>query len=236
MMALVTLILSDGKEIQHSFVQTPRRVGTETTIGMSLKNSAPHFFYTHLSFQRLEGCFNRSRPKIIYLMRNPFDQLVSCYHYYKMCKPFCLYTGSWDDFFTDLYEKDKLFYGNNLDHVVGWWNVRDEHKDHILYVKYEDMIKDPRAILTQVASFLNKDLSEEVVLSILEQSTFANMQKNPATNQIYDTDNDNGASKFMRKGVIGDWKNYFNETQKSKVEQELEKKMAGLGLHFDVGA
>ena len=236
MMAMVTLILSDGKEIQHPFACMPKRIGTETTIEMLLKNQSPRFFYTHLPFQFLKECFNRSRPKAIYMMRNPFDQLVSCYHYYKMYKPFCLYTGSWDDFFTDLYEKDKLFYGNNLDHVVEWWNVRDEHKDHILYVKYEDMIKDPRAILTQVASFLNKDLSEEVVLSILEQSTFANMQTNPATNQTYDTDNDNGASKFMRKGVIGDWKNYFNETQKSKVEQELEKKMVGLGLHFDIGA
>ena len=236
MMALVSLILSDGKEIQHSFVHMPKRKGTKTTIEMSLEKPTPHFFFTHLPFELLKGCFNRSRPKIIYMMRNPFDQLVSCYNYYKMYKPFCLYTGSWDDFFTDLYEKDKLFYGDNLNHVVEWWNVRDEHKDHILYVKYEAMIKDPRAILTQVASFLGKELSEELILSILKQITFDSMQKNPLTNQITDPENDCSASKFMRKGVVGDWKNYFDERQKTKVEQELEKKVASLGLHFDIGA
>ena len=236
MMAIVTLILSDGKEIQHLFACMPQRIGTETTLEMSLKNPTPRFFFTHLPFELLKGCFN-NRPKIIYLMRNPFDQLVSCYNFYKMYKPFGLYTSSWDDFFADLYEKDNMFYGNNLDHVVGWWNVRDDHKDHILCVKYEDMIKDLRAIILQVASFLGRQLSEEVVLSILEQTTFANMQKNPVTNQTNNTENDNdGPSKFFRKGITGDWENYFDETQKSQVEQELENKLGNLGLHFDTGA
>ena len=234
MTAMVRLLFSDGREMEHhSFSFLPDRIGEDTVLQHALRTQPPHFFATHLPFGLLEESFQKCLPKVINIIRNPFDQLVSYYHYHKIRKPFGLYTGSWNEFYEDFYKKDLLFYGNHLDHVAEWWEARKEHKDGILYVKYEDMVRNPRNVLNQVASFLGKELSEDVMESILRKSSFQSMEKNPNINYTGDPGFDLSASKFMRKGTVGDWKNYFNEEQMREVEQEYEQKVKSLGLFLE---
>ena len=126
-----------------------------------------------------------------------------------------------------------LSHTNHLDHVAGWWKAQENYKDHILYVKYEDMVRDPRSVLKQIASFLGKELNEDVMESIIQQSSFQSMQNNRKVNNASDPDNDESVSKFMRKGIVGDWKNYFDKNQMSEVEQEYEQKITTLGLILD---
>ena len=233
MASIISLLLSDGKEIEHTFSFVPRRGEQGSTLQLALKTPSPHYFAAHLPFGFLDNCLKKSRPKVIYMMRNPFDQLVSHYHFYRMFKPFGQYTGSWDEFYENFYKKNILFYGNHLDHVARWWKARENHKDHILYVKYEDMVRNPRSILNELASFLGKELSEDVMKSIVEQSSFRSMQTNSKVNQLNSDNYDANISPFMRKGTVGDWKTYFNEKQTREVEQAYEQKVKSLGLFLE---
>ena len=42
-------------------------------------------------------------------------------------------------------------------------------------------------------------------------------------------------SRFLRKGQVGDWKNYFTPEQNEKFNKEYAKRMADSGLEFDFG-
>lgn len=41
--------------------------------------------------------------------------------------------------------------------------------------------------------------------------------------------------KLLRKGEIGDWKNYFTSDLNERFENEVMDKLRGTGLEFDFG-
>lgn len=43
---------------------------------------------------------------------------------------------------------------------------------------------------------------------------------------------DTSNTKFMRKGIIGDWKNYFTEEQSEKFDRMIKETFKGMGLKF----
>ena len=235
MSAMVSLILSDGIYRPNPFysMEYLYQHESESTFDLKMKTAAPRHFKTHLPFHFLSDCFQRSRPKVISVIRNPFDQLVSYYHFYRMYRPWGQFTGSWDEFYNDLYKKDKLFYGSYFDHVAGWWDVREEHKDHILYITYEDLLRDTRTGLLKVASFLGKDLSEEAVCSILTQTSFKKMKENSKMNKSNDADMDNNIVPFFRKGTVGDWMSYFSTEQKEEIYMLYKQNILSHGLSLD---
>ena len=40
-------------------------------------------------------------------------------------------------------------------------------------------------------------------------------------------------SNFLRKGMVGDWKNYFTPEQNEAFEKQVLAKIEGSGLEFD---
>ena len=42
-----------------------------------------------------------------------------------------------------------------------------------------------------------------------------------------------GKPPFIRKRIVGDWKNYFTEAQNKRFDEEYARRMRGTGLDFD---
>ena len=85
-------------------------------------------------------------------------------------------------------------------------------------------------------SSVTRSLSDERIRTIADNSTFSAMERNPlANNSIGDKLGliDSSISKFMRKGEVGDWKNYFSQEQSDYIDALCEKKLSKLGLVFD---
>ena len=81
-----------------------------------------------------------------------------------------------------------------------------------------------------IAKFLNKPLSDELINRIAEQCTFKGMQNNPESFKIT---SGKDSPSYLRKGVVGDWKNYFTPEQNERFEKEVLEKLKGSGLEFD---
>ena len=58
------------------------------------------------------------------------------------------------------------------------------------------------------------------------------MKKNAASYQIKKVGTV-GETSLLRKGVVGDWKNYFTPELNERFENEVLAKLKGSGLEFD---
>jgi len=58
------------------------------------------------------------------------------------------------------------------------------------------------------------------------------MKKNAASFSVPLPTKD-GESFLLRKGVVGDWKNYFTPEMNERFAREVLHKLAGTGLEFD---
>ena len=81
-----------------------------------------------------------------------------------------------------------------------------------------------------IAKFLNKPLSDDVIRRIAEQCSFSGMMKNASS---YAIQSNEGETSLLRKGVVGDWKNYFTPELNERFDKEVLAKLKGSGLEFD---
>ena len=191
--------------------------------------SDPRLIHTHLRQDLLEATITEGQAKVIAVMRNPKDVLVSQYHFYQMNTRLGPFTGTWDEFF-EMFKNKELHCGYWWDHVKSWWQQKDNSNYH--FVKYEEMKKDPRGTISKLAGFLGVAHSEDELDRVLEHIQFDKMGKNKMVNRESWDILDQTNSRFMRKGVIGDWINYFN-TEQSEFVDGICKELVEGGLHFE---
>ena len=96
--------------------------------------------------------------------------------------------------------------------------------------------QDTASEVMKIAQFLGRDVSAAQAERIAQQCSFSNMKANPQTN--YDWHKQYGLVKqghhFMRKGQVGDWRNYYTDAElRAKIDDVTEKHFHPIGLHFD---
>ena len=155
-----------------------------------------------------------SESRIIYLLRNPKDTVVSWYHFQRMNKLYG-FTGNFDQFF-ELFLRGDVAYGSYMHNVVSWWKLRD--RPNVLLLTYEEMHRDLPGVVQRVARFLGKVLSDDQVAVISNHCRFEQMRSNPMTDAAK-MPKIAGEGEFMRQGQVGDWRNYFSEAQSKRMDE-----------------
>ncbi|ELT87177.1 hypothetical protein CAPTEDRAFT_159887 [Capitella teleta] len=183
---------------------------------------------SHLPYHMLEEHAKRE-TKIIVGYRNPKDSLVSLYHFYRMNRHLGNFAGTFDEFF-ELFKDKHLIYGDIIDHNLGWWNIRD--RPNTMYVNYEDLAEEPAREVRRMAEFLSKEVSDEDVSKIVNWVSFGNMKDCKSTNYEECTHTDHNISPYMRKGTVGDWKNYLNDDQSKYIDEQYEENCGPAGLKY----
>ena len=185
---------------------------------------------TFISHNFFAKQLERNKPKVIVLFRNPKDVLVAYYHFYKMYTPFATLEASWDDFF-EMFKRKELNTGDWFDHVTSWWRG-NYHRANFLFVKFEDFIGDPRKVIKEVALFCGKNLSSAETERLAEHTSWERMRENPTTNMKCYPVFQQEISPFFRKGVVGDWKNYFSAEQSRYVDSLYKSRCLSMNLTF----
>ena len=190
---------------------------------------SPRMLKSHLHFCLLpDDLFDKS--KVVMCLRNPKDIVVSYYHFERLFK-FHGYTGNFSTYFN-LFMDNLVMYCSYFDYVKQAWGMRNHPNVCLLF--YEDMVEDLATNVRKVAKFLGKELADENVKALVDHLSFKKMKNNPAVNKdegkAVNLFSGNGA--FMRKGEVGDWKNYFTDEMNKRMDEAIEKHFKPIGLKF----
>ncbi|XP_078679566.1 sulfotransferase 1B1-like [Branchiostoma floridae x Branchiostoma belcheri] len=156
--------------------------------------------------------------KVLVLMRNPKDVCTSYYHWSHQVN-YLKTPESWETYLADFLEGN-VQRGSYYDHVLGWWEMKED--PHFLFIKYEDLKKTMFSTVKKIAAFLNKTLSDEEVEFVVTSCSFETPIK-PGEK----------LARIKRKGVVGDWKNYFTEPQSEAFDNRFKETFEGSGLEFE---
>ncbi|KAM5262539.1 sulfotransferase 2A1-like [Ctenodactylus gundi] len=195
-----------------------------------LDPTLPRLLTTHLTARSLGPALTKSKARVIYMARNPKDVLVSFYHFHRMAR-FLPDPSSFASF-VDEFLEGTGFFGSWFDHVRGWMGLQQDL--NMLVNTYEELYQEPRGTIQKLCDFLGHKLGPEEVDSILRHCSFSFMSQSSAVNyslvskEVLDT----SRSRFLRKGVVGDWKEHFTPEQNEKFNTVYQAKMGDSGLHL----
>ena len=186
--------------------------------------------------------------KVIHIIRDGRDQAVSMLHHVwnrstdqggvQTLKP-----GEFER--REAYRKDPkkllrtgegMFTEERLRGAARSWNARvgktSEDGPALLgpnytEVRYEDLLERPNEEVRRLASFLGADTGEKAVQQAIDSASFERLSKGRERGQ-------EDTSSFYRKGVAGDWNNYFTERDKEIYKEEAGKLLIRLGYERDL--
>ena len=101
-----------------------------------------------------------------------------------------------------------------------------------MFCKFEDMKEDLPLQISRVASFINVELTQEQKDKVRNHCLFDTMKNNKMANRDTVWLFNQKISKFMRKGQVGDWRNYFTFAQSEAFDELYKEKMKDSGLDF----
>ena len=232
--------LGDGnlpsmEQLSYKIAPYLERAGSEVADRLP----SPRTLNVHTPFE-----FTPRHPKAryIYVARNPRDTCVSYYHFIKdgVGGTGCL-DITFDEFFEN-FLKGEVPYGDYFDHVNKWWDRRED--PNVLFLTYEHLMEAPQEEIIRVASFLSdgeKDYASllmandgQILKKIVESTSFKRMKEMPVVIKSASSFScgdpllDAGVRvNFFRKGVVGDWVNYFSQDQIQRLEQAMYQKFTG---------
>lgn len=172
--------------------------------GFSLKKSLlirklekPRIITSHQNYQR-------DWPRIIYILRDPRDVMVSLYHY--MIRGNKIKNKDFNAFVRNYL----IWPGENTwqFHVKSWLLDNQIDSKNFLILRYEKMNDDPDEQVEKIARFLKLDRTKQQISNAVEKSSFKQLRYLEAkeAGKIKDE-----KKRFYRKGCSNQWQEYFKK-------------------------
>lgn len=98
--------------------------------------------------------------------------------------------------------------------------------DRYFEVKYEELLVEPEAVFGRVVEFLDGDTDPETIEKIVEKHRFEKVSGKRAPGM-------ENAESFYRKGISGDWRNYFTDRDKRIYKEAAGELLVKLGYETD---
>ncbi|XP_078504656.1 amine sulfotransferase-like isoform X2 [Lissotriton helveticus] len=180
---ILSLIYYEGHRNKTENLQTIDRVpGLENNVRKVNfdQQPSPRLFVSHLPYYLTPKGLKNKKAKVIYVIRNPKDNLVSFYHFMNMLNELEEKPSEKREEFFENYLAGKVHSSSWFDHVKGWYTHKDDY--NMFFLQYEDMVKDLRGTVLKICNFVGKSLDDKTVDTIVERATFKTMQTDPLAN------------------------------------------------------
>lgn len=174
----------------------------------------PRFFSTHAPY---DPAFLR----VIYVMRDPRDVMVSYWYHTKLMKP--SFDLSLEDFIVSDDQWPSLWH----EHVSEW--VLNRHES-VFVVKYEDLKADTFSATKKMLEFINYPFDEQILLYAVEMSKFEKMkslEEKYGSGRLEDT-----LKGFVRKGESGSWRDEISPDALAALEKKFGSVMKAVGYEI----
>ncbi|EDS42513.1 sulfotransferase 1A1 [Culex quinquefasciatus] len=200
----------------------------------TLAMPSPRFIKSHLPVALLPEQLWTTKPRLVYVRRNPKAVAVSYYHHSVM---FHNYKGTMEQF-VESFVKDLEYYSPYHRHVLEFHNL--DYGNNLLHLCYEDMKTDLKATLRKVCQFFGKSYSEEQLDKLESHLSFDSMKNNKAVNvqdwvefQLQATNRTDRLGdqnyRFMRRGESNGWRSELSAELVRQLNEWNERKVAECG-------
>jgi len=177
--------------------------------------------------------FNPQYKKIIYIVRDPRSVAVSYFHHLKKFNEFSS-NYEFINFVKRFINGEIDQYASWNDNVTSWINTIGQNRDNFLLLRYEDLKEDTFLELKKVVDFLNLNCDEDKIKEAIELSSIEEMKKledvQKEDSKILKGSNTN--QRFVRKGSLNEWKDYFDDQSKKIFYEKFGKNMQI--LNYDI--
>ncbi|CAL1384854.1 unnamed protein product [Linum trigynum] len=221
------------KENPHCVVPTLDITFLQDRVQHMLLNSPPgrgRLLHTHLPCSYLPEKARSSGCKLVYVARNPKDTLVSLWHFHNKnveVDQFPLESA------VETFCSGVMPFGPFYEHVVGYWEESKKRPDEVLFLKYEDLCRNPEEQVRKLASFLSREKWIDVEKVLWRSSLNRLKELEVNTGEVVNEGQHFRNSTYFRKGTVGDWKNYLTSDMARRIDQLTRVKLQGTGLSFD---
>ncbi len=203
----------------------PTAHGYDSAIAMHGRLPDPRFFRNEVPLY--PGLY----PRVLYLVRDPRAVLVS---YYQMHRVLFGHAGL--SFEAFLNEYLTLGYIRERGPLVRWdrqvlsWMHRAERDPRVMVVKYEEMVRDRRAMLEAIARFSGISYNAEDLALAVARGTFEAMQRNEDAHGAESYTAEQGRrGRFVRRGKVDGWKDEVDRRLAEQIEAAFAPAMRKAG-------
>ncbi|CAO2144716.1 unnamed protein product [Urochloa humidicola] len=196
---------------------------------------SPRILASHLPLSVLPESIAMQGCRIVYVCRDPKDAFVSLWHF--VGEAF----GEKADINVNfgMFCEGISMYGPFWDHCLGYWREYIIKSDRVLFLKYEDMMLEPKKTIKSLASFLGAPFTNEeedagAPEEIVRLCSFKTLSGvNSSQTEVVQRGNIAvKKSAYFRKGKVGDWVNHISEEMGRKLDNIVEQKLRGSDLVF----
>jgi len=199
MQMMLYQMLSDGNmDFEHIYEKSPW-IKNDAFMGFKPRHLPdPRIIKTHDNYLRFD---KDTKGKFIYVLRDGMDVAVSLYHQEKNFRnPNLTFEKHFENFVTASRH-------NWFDHTKDW--LGNKYDLNILYLRYEEIIKDLEGTAKKVADFSNIAIDKEILDRTIERCSFNYMKQFEDKFGLLSVEKPFRNQEFFRKGTSGDFKNYF---------------------------
>jgi len=166
--------------------------------------------------------------RVLFLARNVKDVLVSSY--FQAAKRVESYNGNISDFIrSEKYGVMKIITFYNI------WHKNLHIPKEFLLIRYEDLKENPERILSLVFKFLGlESIEDTIVKEAIKFADFSSMRELEKANffkreSIRPGNIDDEESYKVRRGIVGGYKSYLNETDIDYINRVVEASGCNFG-------
>jgi hypothetical protein len=159
------------------------------------RHADPRFFRCHATY-------DPNLPRVIYVLRDPRDVLLSYWHYKKFL------SSDFSLSLTDYLRSDDHWPCRWDEHLASW--LSPQIHPNLLVVKYEQLHAQTGAVLREVLEFGGAKFSDDQIEYAVEQCTFDRMQAAERRFGVHGKNGDESES-FVRKGKTGSWREEMSD-------------------------
>ncbi|CAL5003315.1 unnamed protein product [Urochloa decumbens] len=201
---------------------------------------SPRLMATHMHHSILPSSIKDSADcKIIYICRDPKDMVVSLWHFARRAQPELSFPYMFEDFCDGTSAAGPIW-----DHVLGYWNASKEKPEKVLFLRYDEMLRDPAGNVRKLAQFVGQPFSpaeEEAgvamdIVRLCSFDTLRNLVVNKAAAGSSSSPSPSSSpfanDSYFRKGEDGDWVNHVTPDMARRLDAVVEEKLRGSGLSF----